>query len=538
MQKNKSKGFMYGALILMIGNALVKVIGFLFKIPLMNLIGDDGSGLFHTAYNMYTTLFTISTAGLPVAVSKMISESRAKGRYFEAQRIFKVAFMTFLVVGTAAFCAMFFGADVFVRSVNNSRAYYSVLAISPAIFFVAIISTFRGYFQGHSDMLPTAVSQIVEALCKLFIGLAAAYAVINFFAVPEGQKIEIASAAAMSGVTIGTIISALVLFIIYIRRRKERNSELSESLNKESRSSKELFKTLVKIAVPITIGVSVMSLTTLVDLMLVMNRLANIGYTDEQANVLYGAYMLAVTIFNLPPAIISSISVSIIPVIAAAFATQNFEKARKNIYAGLRIVILIAMPAGAGLFMLSMPIAKLIFPNVGSLETVSSTLSLLGIATISVCICYVTNAMLQAIGKVNIPVKNMLIGGLIKLISNYILVGIPSLNITGAPISSNLCYGTIAVLNIFALIKHTGIKLNISKTFIRPLGASAGMGIFAILAYDAFKGNFGGNLSTLVSIFLSAIVYIILLVFFGAAGKEELEYIPGGKKILNLLKKR
>lgn len=518
---------MQGALILVFANALVKIIGAGFKIPLTYLIHEDGMGLFNTAYTMYTWMFVIATAGLPIAVSKMVSESVARGNRQEAHRVFNVAFYLLSVIGLAGTAALFLGARFFADTLGNSRAYIAIMAVSPALLFVAIMSAYRGYFQGLQNMIPTAISEVIEALGKLVIGYFLAYLWIS-------EGVEYASAGAVLGVSTGSFLGAVGLYIIYKVSHKRLVSEMhsSQEYTQKVRSRRRIVSELIRIALPITIGASVFSLTNVIDLAMIMNRLKSIGLDQVQVSMLYGSYSgYAVPLFNLPPTITVALSVSIVPAIASALAVNNIKLAKKTTESALRLTLLFALPSAVGLSLLSEPILQLVYKNTSA--TVS--LSILAVAVVFVSLVLVTNAILQATGKVMIPVRNMLIGGAIKVIINYILVGNPDININGAPIGTNLCYITILILNLIAVKKATKVDYKIADFLIRPIVAVIAMGISALFTYNSLIAMTQSNsIATLTAITVGALLYGLMLIAVGGIKKDDIEMMPKGDKILKL----
>lgn len=530
---NTQNSFMHGAMILIAANILVKIIGALFKIPLTNLIGGEGMGYFQTAYGIYQMLFVLSTAGLPVAISKMVSENAALERWGNVKRIFHVALLTFMVIGVIGSIAMFFGADAFAKAANNDKAVYAVMTISPAIFFVAIMCTFRGYFQGLSNMIPTAISQVVEAAAKLLLGFVAAWILIR-----AGESVEISAAGAVTGITVGSILAALMMWFYYNRSRRIREIK---KLAKTSEASpkKTILVKLLKIAIPVTIGASVMSITNLIDLLLVMNRLGDAGFTQAQANSLYGTYTsMSVTMFNLPPSLVVGLSVSIIPILSSAFAVRDRAKLHSTISSCLRISILIAMPCAVGLAVLSKPLlSMLFFARLEEVAIAAPLLTSLGPGVLFVCMVSVTNAMLQAINRPNIPVITMLCGGCVKLITNFILVGTPDINISGAPIGTTLCYATITILNFIFIIKTTHLRPNFINMIIKPLVSAVVMGVIALLAYRILNIALGNSIAVLGSVVVAAVVYFFALVVLRGLIREDILLMPKGAKLVSIMER-
>jgi len=529
LSKNRSRSFFEGAFILVLSNVIVKVIGALFNIPIVNMIGGDGNGIFTVAYYVYTAMFVISTAGLPVAVSKMVAEANALGKYGEVRRIFRVAVITFSIVGLAFTAVMMLGARWFVEIIGNSRAYYAVLAIAPAIFFVAIVSAFRGYFQGLSNMVPTAISQLIEAGGKLVFGLGLTYLLIR-----RGYPLEIVVAGSIGGVTLGTVFSALYIVLARVRG----GSGLPEGAIETGEVSpySDIARRLIKIAVPITIGSSVLSVTNLIDTAVVLNRLQDAGQTEVQANYTYGCYSMAVKMFNMPQALIVALAVSIIPAVAAAIVKRDHEKAASTIMAALRFTGIMALPCAAGLAVLSHPILSLLYyRRPEEVDMAAPLLVIIAPAVLLVALVSVGNAMLQAMGRVKVPMKTILIGGVVKLTTNYILVGTQGIEIYGAPIGTTLCYGTIALLDLIIIAREVR-GVSVVRCFFKPFLASALMGVFTYFCYGPVRGMLGAKLGVVVTVGLSAVVYLIALIVLRALPREEVLMLPKGQKIAKLLR--
>ena len=308
MATEKKQSFLGGAAVLAFGIVAVKIIGAVFKIPLRNILGEGGSADFSNAYNIYATLLTISTAGLPVALSKLVSESYALGRTRQAHRTFRVSLSVFLVLGVASFALMWWGSDLLAGFLNNPRASYGIRALAPAVVCVGCLSAFRGYAQGRQYMTPTAVSQIIEALCKLMLGLA-----LSMWLLHIGQPDYIAAAGAIAGVTAGTILSLVYMAIDYLRHRPAlRRGE-------SCAPDRAILRRLLALAIPITLSSSMVSLITLIDTKLVQGRLQDaLGYTLDQMRAAYGNYSACMDLYNLPSSLMVALTASVIPAVSAA----------------------------------------------------------------------------------------------------------------------------------------------------------------------------------------------------------------------------
>ncbi len=520
----KQQSFVKGAAVLIAANLVVKVIGAVFRIPLDQLLGKSGMGLFNVAYVLYTTMLVISTAGLPVAVSKLVSESASLGRVQESRRIAWTAGIVFAAVGAVFSAVLYWGADLLSGMVGNPAAAPAVRAIAPSVFCVALISVVRGYFQGLNDMKPTAVSQLIEALGKLLLGYGLAHA-----ASAKGLALTQCAAAAVTGVTIGEIVSAVYLLLRLCTRRRR----LERVLNDFSRPYGTLLRELLSVAVPITIGSSVMSLTNLLDVALVMNRLQDAGYTIAQANALYGAYSnRAITMFNLPQTVILGLSVSVLPVLSGAFARQNFTQISRTIGAAVRLTLLLALPAGVGYLVLGEPIVDFLF----GADSVSAgaLLRILGPAVPMLALVSLTNAILQAFGKPCAPVKNMMLGGAAKLLGNHFLI--KRIGIYGAPVSTVLCYAFIAVTNLYAVSRCVRALPPPREALLPPLMAAAGMGACARILYQGFAPMLGSRAAVLLAIGAAAVIYAGLLRLLGALRREDILLMPCGEHLCLLLR--
>ncbi len=518
----------------MLSGILVKVIGAFFSIPLANLYGADGNDIFISAYYVYTAMYVISSAGLPVAVSKMISEAKALGRGGEVRRIARVTFLTFLIMGSVLSLTMILLVDEICLFIGGS-CRYAILTVAPTIFFTCIVSAVRGYFQGLSNMIPTAVSQIIEALGKLIFGLGLAWYLMG-----AGYPLDVVVAGAIGGVTLGTVFSAL--FVIGYALRHRDDEPLPEG--NVCRSSREILSTLVKLAIPITVGASVFSVSSLIDTFMVKMRLQEGCFmTDAAAGFTYGAYGYAVKLFNLPLTLVTAIGVSLIPAISGALAVGSREKSVRLTESAFRLTGLLAFPCAVGLAVIPQPILEVLFvsqPEACALA--APLLRLLAPAVFLAGMVSVSNPVLQATGKVNLPVIAMGVGALVKIACNYALVGLPDIGIHGAPIGTSLCYLVILVINLVN-IRRLHIPFSLRRSFLRPLLAAGVMGVFVWLIYPPLaallgSGRLMGLLAVLLTVALAAVIYLLMLIAVKALPREDILMLPKGEKIAKILRIR
>ena len=532
MATEKKQSFLGGAAVLAFGIVAVKIIGAVFKIPLRNILGEGGSADFSNAYNIYATMLTISTAGLPVALSKLVSEAYARGRTRQARRTFHISLLVFLVLGLLSFALMWWGNEFLAGLLNNPRAAYGIRTLAPAVVCVGCLSAFRGYAQGRQYMTPTAVSQILEALCKLIFGLA-----LSMWLLKIGQPDYIAAAGAIGGVTIGTILSLVYMALDYLRHRPEVQS------GERCASGRAILRRLLALAIPITIASSMVSVITLIDTSLVQGRLQSaLQYTLDETRALYGNYSACMDLYNLPSSLMVALTASVIPAVSAAITQRNTRQTARIVRSSFRVTALLAFPMGLGLWALSGPIFRLFYPRYdGALG--GQLLSTLGIASIFVCLMLITNSILQSYGRVNIPIVTMLIGGVVKIALNYNLVAVPSINIHGAPIGTLVCFALTAVLNLIAVARITDFRLNYPGYFLRPLLASLAMaltarGVYALCARFLLTEESSRMLLLAcvgAAILAAVVVYGALVLALRCIRREDLELLPKGDKLARLL---
>ena len=530
---SKKPSFLGGAAILAAAVAIVKLIGAVYKIPLGNIIGDEGKAHFTVAYNIYNLLLTISTAGLPLAISKLTSEAHALGRENEKRKLFRTAIWLFFALGLVFSLFMFFGSAQLAGFMNDDLAYWSIKALSPAVFCVCLLACMRGYTQGQGNMKPTAVSQILEAVCKLLIGLSLAWYFLRL-----GHGVEISAAGAILGVTVGTILSMLFLIVYLLRHR-----EPSHSMDVPA-SSSTLMKRVLLIGVPITLSNSAMSIITLIDSKIVLGRLDAISHLlDGTPTALYGQYTFGMDLINLPPSFVYPVTMSLIPFAAAAMAKQDSSGANRIISSAFRLIAILAIPAGVGLSVLSTPILTMLYPAQQTAAAAAGPhLQVLGIACIFICIMTLTNAILQSYGHERIPICTMLVGGATKIIMNYTLVGNPDINIHGAPISTLCCYAVIVFLNLFFVWKYSPEKPRYMHLFAKPVLASVMMGGAAWAMYgftvrflDGHSAYGANAIAVFCGICAGVLVYAILVIALRILRAEDVRSIPHGDKLVQLL---
>ena len=542
-QTQKQNSFFGGAAILAAGILIVKLIGMFYKIPLINIIGEAGAADFNNAYNIYAVLLTVSTAGLPVAVSKLVSEANALDRRNQVRRTFRLALVLFLALGLVSFLVMFFRADALAGMMNDSKAAAGIRALAPAVVCVGCLAALRGYSQGHSNMAPTSVSQIIEALCKLVVGLGLA-----FWLVKQGKDPDVAAAGAITGVTVGTVVALAYMVLDFLLSRGREDIRGTDRPD----SAGSILVNILKIAVPITLSSSMVGIVTVIDSSLVQGQLQSaLDLTEQASRTLYGNYSGALNIYNLPTSLMAAITASVIPAVSAALARRDRRGAARITGSALRITALLSFPMGVGLFVLGTPIIRLLFPKL-NVAVAGPLLSTLGIATPFVCMVLVCNSVLQAHGFINLPVIVMVLGGIVKIVNNYNLVG--AIGIAGAPVGNILCFGLALVLDLVVITRVIPNRPRLLPIFAKPAIASAVMGGAAWAVYGLLSrilsseqvdqagqtvravSRMGNAAGIFLSIAVAGVVYLVLVIALRAISRDDLALMPKGDKLARLLR--
>lgn len=532
MSREKQHGLIKGAAILSVSMIIVKLVGFLYSIPLANILDSTAFGYYNITYEVFAIFNAAATAGLPVAVARMVSSAYTKGQKKQADRIFGVAMIAFFVLGLVSSLIMFVFSEPIAIAMNQPGANYSIKALAPTVFFCAIMSAIRGYFQGRSNMTPTAVSQVIEALTKLFIGIGlAAYVVANY------KESSLSAAAAILGVSVSAGLGTLYLSI-YKRRQTKRDLENPDVGDETITRRKDILSSLVRFAVPITIGTCFIYALNMIDASIINGRLQTIaGISDTIASDYYGYWSAALKIFDLPGAIVIALSTSLLPVLTAAFVRGDKVGVNRITSASLKFTFLVTIPSSVGFILFAKHITGLFYFSKGELAYNSGVLlTIAAIAVIFNGVMYTTNAAMQSLGHVITPVVNMAIGGLVKIVLNYWLIAIPEINIMGAAISTVVSYAVMMILNFIAIYRWIPDITNPWKMVFPILLASLAMGAVSYPVFLLVRMLLGTTIALIVAILLAVVAYIFFIVLFKAVKYEDVKMMPKGEKLVKLLR--
>ena len=524
--------FFSGVVILTVANILVKSVGLISKIVLNTVVGSEGAGYYSSAYEIYAFLYVISTSGLPIAISILISKCRAKGKLKEAKKILNVSLLMFLIIGgILASCMLAFSNEI-AEIISAPKTSVCIMAVAPTILFVSLSSCLRGYFQGYQLMRPTGVSQFIEALSKVLIGVGFA-----FYAKSMGYDDFTVAAYTILGVTIGVFLGMVYLFMrrLFLKEKALYTENPPLESEKPAETSK-IVKSLAYIAIPITISSAVLSLTTIIDNFMIQGRLLESGLNDELVRIYYGDYTtLVISMINLPTILIYPIANALVPLISSAIANKREEQSANMRALSLRVINLISIPCALGLGLFSKPILDLLMFTSDSVERASPWLSVGAVSVVFLGMIAATNAFLNTAGKQMLPIISMLFGALVKLLSNYFLLD--KIGIFGAPLGTVMCYFCAACLNVFFVVKYVGKLPNLRKAFGIPLVCALISVGGSALIYLLLSHIITAKISTIVCIILAIISYLFLILKTKAVTKDELLMLPKGEKIARFLSK-
>lgn len=579
-KKNKkvSQSFAVGAFIMAIGMLIVKLAGAAFKVPLAYILGGLGSGYFSAAYTIYSPIHALATAGLPIAVSRIVSSDMTQGRYKDVRLMHKVSVPIFVATGLIGSGLMFIAAFPYVRFTNAPGSLYSLLALAPTVFFSCLISIYKGYYEGLRNMIPTAVSEIIEALGKVVFGVSFSaltmwYGMREYHshgtvfgvlyeteAIAKDAILPWASAAAVLGITLGAVAGYLYMFIKYKLTGDGITSKEIEN-SPPARSTGNLIRILLKISIPVALGAIIMNIASAIDATLVQRRLNDIMHTFPATLLkayeglipletvkagtthifLTGCFGYMNTITMLLPTITQGLAISALPNVTAAWVSGGKDKIRKNIETVLKITSIISFPIGLGMSVLSFPIMDLIYntlgknKGIGEVCVASQIMSVYALGIIFVAIGTPICSILQAVGRADIPLKVLAIGVTIKVVLNYVLVGIPEINIQGAGVGTLVCYLFVCFAALVSLRREIKTPIKWSNVFIRPIICSLFCAVAAYSSHGLLVHVLPYKISTIIAILISMLVYALALLLTQTITASDLYMIPKCKKIVKTL---
>lgn len=577
-QKHK-QGILEGGMILTVALLVIKLLGWAYQILLTRVIGVTGYGYYSFANNFYGVVYAIAVTGFPIAMSKVVSEYATQGRYKDIQHTEKVANRLYLVIGIAGTLFVLLFAPVYARVfLNNSDLVWAMWVLAPSILFCCLMSVPRGYNQGMSNMTPTAVSQVIEVLVKVAVGLLGATLVYRYFtseyerlgtvmgkAVAQSDAGALTLALGAAGAMIGVTASAVASWGFLAVRRWWRGDGLRKAQindSPEPHSNRQTLKAILVVAVPISLSAAVANLSGIIDNSMVSTILPRLlseakdavfashnGLLEQALEVettfeelpayMFGASSMHSKLVTLITALTGSFGMSALPLVSSSWTQHDTLATKKNIDASMRITMLIAAPAGISITVLAEPISWLVFKSnpIGAALGIPM-LRVMGIVAILMALMGIINAMLQAVGRADVPIKLLVIGLVIKTVSNYLLVSAPSINIKGLPVGNLLCYLFICVFGLWILSRSTALKIDFKGTLSKPILAGSLTAAFAWLVYEgAYFLLDNSSWSSVIAILCAVAFYVVLIGVFKMIERDDVLSLPGGEKLAATLEK-
>jgi len=545
--KTNKQGIVKGAMILGIGVFVSRLIGLLYRIPITNILGDLGNGLYNMAFNVYAVILTLTAISMPSALSKLIAEREAVGAYREAHRVYKIAMFYSVIFAVVLAIAMWFGADyISVLLFDSREVSMPIRALAPTVVIATIIAVMRGYFQGQNNMIPTAISQIIEQIFNVIFSVGLAYFLIQY-------SMIIAVTGSTLGTGIGALAGLVTLLIIYWWMRPKMRKKIRHSETYKHERTRTILKQILVMMIPVVISTSVFSVMTLIDTSMATRMLPDaIDYlkannllhlipvskaavlsTGDIVKSLVGQFSIKYyTLLNVPISLVIQLGGAAIPAIAASAAINDYRDVRRKIKLIFKVGVLIAAPSAVGLAIFAGPIITLLFSE----PTGDKLLASGAIGIVFIALAQLSAGVLQGMGKPKIPTINALIACTIKVIVNIIVLKIPTLHIYGVIHSTTLCYLIYALLNIYYLKKNLQIKFNWNKILFKPVLSAGIMGALSYAVYSVLMFiTPNPKLWVIVIIPIAMITYLFAGLATRAITKAELLYIPGGKKLIKLL---
>ncbi len=512
---NKTKSIIGGMTVLGLAGVICKLVGVLYSIPLTWMIGTNGLGVYQAVFPAYNLLLTISSAGLPVAVSRLVARSLAKDDPRGARNVFKTALLLLFALGSVATIIMLAGSGLLATASDQPSSRIGFQVIAPCVVIVCVLSAFRGFMQGQQNMVPTAISQLIEQVGKVFLALPMAY---------FGSKmgIEYGAAGALLGTTIVEGIALIYMAILYMRRRSS-FATLPQLSNDAPEAPASIARQLLTISLPITIGACIVPLSQYIDSTMLVGRLMSTGMDELTASSVYGLFSgTVIRIINIPTALALAVSMSLVPAISSAKAVNDNAGIARQTDLGMRFAFLIGLPCSIGMSVLAEPLMRFFYQGSIVEEQLilgGELLSLSGLTIVLFTVVQATTSVLQGLGKQRIPMYTLVAGVVCKIILNYVLIAIPEINIHGAPIASLVCYTVSMVPNIYYMLKYSDTRMNWKGWIVRPGTATLAMGIVVMAMRELLPVN---RLTLLIEVAVGVVVFAAAALAVKAITKEDL----------------
>ncbi len=545
--KSKSNSFIIQGSILAFAGILVRVIGLIYRIPLNRILGESGMGYYGTAFEIYNVLILLSSQSMPLAVSKIVSEKLEKKQYKNAHKVFKGALIYGITIGVIFGMLAFFGADwISVKIYKLPQVAIPLRILAPTLTVACVLGVLRGYFQGMGNMIPTSVSQIFEQIVNAVVSVIAAYelgaygySLSKMADESETFRASYSAAGGTLGTLCGAVTALIIMIIILYRHFGSINSNIRKDITKSVDSYGTITKVIVFTITPVLISTTIYNIGNLLDNPIFQNIMYSISpeSTEAQRSAVYGNYTgIYRTLTTMPIAIASALSTAIVPSLVRSYVAGDKSVVKNKIDMALKFSMIIAFPCGMGLSVLGVPINKLLFGSSGDGAAPMMVFSIFTVIAFS--LSTISNAILQGIDKLKVPIKNSAISLGLHLIILPCLLIVFKLNIYGVVIGDILFGATVSVLNAMSIKKYLNYRQNMFETFVKPFICAGVMGAGCFGIYKLFNGLIRINaISTIVAIMVAVVIYALMLVITKTVTEDELLSMPKGAMIAKLMKK-
>lgn len=544
------KNVLAQASILMAAGILVRIIGVLYRSPVTSIIGDEGNGYYSIAYNIYAMVLLISSYSIPMAVSKVVSGKLALKQYKEAHKVFRCALIYVLIVGAIASLFTFFGASILVPD-SQTNAIPVLRVLAPAIFLSGFLGVLRGYFQAHSTMMPTSISQIIEQVLNAIISIGAALLFIRLFAGDNEDGVPVFGAmGSAAGIVAGVAAGLIFMIFIYRQNRPYFHRHYMQDAAKEESSYREIFRIIFLMITPVILSTFVYNISTTIDQTIFMDVMDYKGMLSDTAAALYGVFSGKYwVLINVPVALANSMSTAMIPAVSSAYTIEDYEECNAQVKQAIHFTMMISIPSAVGLSVLAYPVMQVLFPQKATIDLAVMLLHIGCISVVFYSLSTITNGVLQGIGKVNVPLRNAALSLFIHVLVLAGLLYFTNMDLLALIFATMLYAFLMCLLNSISVRKYLGYRQEVRKTFVIPAIAAAGMGVLCYIFYQGLYFILGGALGAvlpvrllvfvclMVSIAFAVLVYFVLLLKLKGVSEQELRNFPKGHVLVRYAKR-
>lgn len=534
----------------MAAGILVRIIGVLYRSPVTSIIGDEGNGYYSIAYNIYAMVLLISSYSIPMAVSKVVSGKLALKQYKEAHKVFRCALIYVLIVGAIASLFTFFGASILVPD-SQTNAISVLRVLAPAIFLSGFLGVLRGYFQAHSTMMPTSISQIIEQVLNAIISIGAALLFIRLFAGDNEDGVPVFGAmGSAAGIVAGVAAGLIFMIFIYRQNRPYFHRHYMQDAAKEESSYREIFRIIFLMITPVILSTFVYNISTTIDQTIFMDVMDYKGMLSDTAAALYGVFSGKYwVLINVPVALANSMSTAMIPAVSSAYTIEDYEECNAQVKQAIHFTMMISIPSAVGLSVLAYPVMQVLFPQKATIDLAVMLLHIGCISVVFYSLSTITNGVLQGIGKVNVPLRNAALSLFIHVLVLAGLLYFTNMDLLALIFATMLYAFLMCLLNSISVRKYLGYRQEVRKTFVIPAIAAAGMGVLCYIFYQGLYFILGGALGAvlpvrllvfvclMVSIAFAVLVYFVLLLKLKGVSEQELRNFPKGHVLVRYAKR-